>query len=271
MACFAVLGAWVACLELQVIAIPGLQLGPVFGDYAHNVIEVLAGAALPRRRLAGAARADRVAADRHRRARVGARQPLLHGRPLRPRVAADPLAGRRRLPPLPGARDGRRASRSCAPAPRTCRTTLWTDGVDRRARGHRGQRRDRSSRPRSTTSSGKTMVVATDARLPAHRPAADRRRRRRAGGHGLAAGPHLGAARRRHRRCSGSPTPSTSSSRCSGTLQSPAWYDIGWSLGLLLVALASWQPAVVRRPAAPDGLRFISVPLGLRRRSAWRC
>jgi hypothetical protein len=42
-AVFAVLAAWIVCLELQVLAIPGLQLGPVFGDYAHNVIEVLAG------------------------------------------------------------------------------------------------------------------------------------------------------------------------------------------------------------------------------------
>ena len=47
-----------------------------------------------------------------------------------------------------------------------------------------------------------------------------------------------------------------------GTLQPPAWYDICWTLGLLIVALASWQPAVVRRPAAPDGVRFISAPLG---------
>ena len=47
-----------------------------------------------------------------------------------------------------------------------------------------------------------------------------------------------------------------------GTLQSPAWYDICWTLGLLIVALASWQPAMVRRPASPDGLRFISAPLG---------
>src|SRR4051794_38003818 len=43
MTVFALLGAWVACLELQVVAIPGLELGPVFGDYAHNVIEVMAG------------------------------------------------------------------------------------------------------------------------------------------------------------------------------------------------------------------------------------
>ena len=43
MTVFAVLGVWIVCLELQVVAVPGLQLGPVFGDYAHNVIEVMAG------------------------------------------------------------------------------------------------------------------------------------------------------------------------------------------------------------------------------------
>ena len=47
-----------------------------------------------------------------------------------------------------------------------------------------------------------------------------------------------------------------------GDVPAPAWFDIGWTLGLLLVALASWQPAVVHQPSAPDGLRFISVPLG---------
>ena len=51
----------------------------------------------------------------------------------------------------------------------------------------------------------------------------------------------------------------------TGTLSSPSWYDIGWSLGLLLVAFASWQPAVVRRPAVPDGLRFISRAARVRR------
>src|SRR3954452_14123325 len=43
MALFAVLGAWVAILELQVLEVPGLSLGPVTSDYAHNAIEVLAG------------------------------------------------------------------------------------------------------------------------------------------------------------------------------------------------------------------------------------
>jgi hypothetical protein len=40
---FAALGAWIALLELQVLLVPGLDGGPLFGDYAHNVIEVLAG------------------------------------------------------------------------------------------------------------------------------------------------------------------------------------------------------------------------------------
>ena len=48
----------------------------------------------------------------------------------------------------------------------------------------------------------------------------------------------------------------------TGTYAAPAWFDIGWTLGLLLIALASWQPAVVHQPSTPDGLRFISVPLG---------
>src|SRR5512132_4034038 len=43
MAAFAILGAWVGILELQVLVFPGLSLGPVTGDYAHNAIEVLAG------------------------------------------------------------------------------------------------------------------------------------------------------------------------------------------------------------------------------------
>jgi two-component system, cell cycle response regulator len=48
----------------------------------------------------------------------------------------------------------------------------------------------------------------------------------------------------------------------NGTYSAPEWFDLGWSLGLLLVALASWQPPAVHRPTSPDGLRFISVPLG---------
>ena len=43
--------------------------------------------------------------------------------------------------------------------------------------------------------------------------------------------------------------------RCS----SPSWYDIGWSLGLLLVALASWQPA---GGATARGARRAALHLG---------
>ena len=53
-----------------------------------------------------------------------------------------------------------------------------------------------------------------------------------------------------------------------GTLQSPAWYDICWTLGLLIVALASWQPAMVRRPASPDGAALHLRPARVRRRRA---
>src|SRR6188472_66948 len=41
--CFGLLLAWVAMLEAQVLFLPDLGAGPVFGDYAHNVIEVVAG------------------------------------------------------------------------------------------------------------------------------------------------------------------------------------------------------------------------------------
>ena len=153
--------------------------------------------ALPRRGLAGAARADGVAADRHRRARVGARQPLLHGRPLRPRGAADPVARRRRLPPLPGARRSRRLRPRAGPHPRRADDAL-DRRRDRRPGGHRGQRRDHLP-DRVRQHQRQAGRGRDDARLPGRRSHPDRRGRRLAVGHGLAPGPHVGAARRRHR------------------------------------------------------------------------
>jgi two-component system, cell cycle response regulator len=47
-----------------------------------------------------------------------------------------------------------------------------------------------------------------------------------------------------------------------GVYVAPSWFDIGWTLGLLLVAAAAWQPADRRRPEVAEGLRFIAVPLG---------
>src|SRR3954471_4257844 len=44
------------------------------------------------------------------------------------------------------------------------------------------------------------------------------------------------------------------------TYEAPAWFDIGWTLGLMLVALASWQPVAVRRARRPEGRRLISAP-----------
>ena len=52
---FAVLAAWLVVLECLVVFAPDLDAGPVFGDYAHNVIEVTAGLLC----LAGAVRASR--------------------------------------------------------------------------------------------------------------------------------------------------------------------------------------------------------------------
>ena len=103
----------------------------------------------------------------------------------RARAAAQPHARRARH--AVGRRHHRRARRLGAPAPRS------------------------SSRPSQESASGQALEVAVDLAYPIAdlRPA--RRDRRRARRHRLAARPHLGAAARRRRRRSGSPTRSTSS------------------------------------------------------------
>ena len=192
---FAVLGAWLVVLECQVVFVPDLTPG------RSSATTPITSSRWPPGCCASAApggrsASERVGAGRRRRARVGARQPLLHGRPLRPRVAADPLARRRRLPPLPGARADRRAALARARS-HDVPKTLWTDG---------------SIAALAVTAVSAAVVFQTaldnvvgqDAggrdrpRLPAHRPGADRRDRRRAGRDRLAPGPHLGDARRRH-------------------------------------------------------------------------
>jgi two-component system, cell cycle response regulator len=47
-----------------------------------------------------------------------------------------------------------------------------------------------------------------------------------------------------------------------GTYESGGWFDAGWWAGLLLIALAAWQPPPPRRTrCAPDSLRLIAAPL----------
>ena len=224
-------GAWVAAAyELQVVALPGLSLGPLSSRFAHDVV------AAARRRCSasaapGSARRERtrLAADRRRRARLDARRDLLHRRPLGRESTADPVARRRRLPALPAARARRRARAAARRARATCRATLWVDGVDRRAR---------ASPPSSAAIVFETVLDARRgraaggrhrARLPAHRPGPARRRRRRAGRHRLAAGPHLGAARA----SASSPFWLADSlylvaHRRRAPTSAGGWFDIGW-------------------------------------------
>ena len=262
MACFAVLGAWVAVLELQVVAIPGLcSSGPVTSDYAHNVIEVLAGLLC----LGGAWQARR---EQTAWLLIGigvlawALGNLYYTVVLydmeSPPIPSPADAGFLLFPVLG---DGRRARAGAGAHPRRAEDAV-DRRLDRRARGHRGQRRDRRSRPRSTTSAASRSAVATALAYPLTDLVLigvavgalvgtgwrlDRTWVLLAAGIGVVLARRLALPRRDAPRAR---TPS------------PAWFDIGWTLGLLLVALASWQPAVVRRPGAPDGLRFISVPLG---------
>ena len=80
---------------------------------------VARGGRLPRARASRvAARAARLAADRRRRARLGARRDLLHGGPVDATRPADPVARRRRLPALPAARARRHARAAARPRPR---------------------------------------------------------------------------------------------------------------------------------------------------------
>src|SRR5215210_7731786 len=258
MSLFAVLGGWVACLELQVVAIPGLQLGPVFGDYAHNVIEVLAGVLC----LAGAwqSRRERTAW-------------LLIGLGVLAwalgNIYYTAVLYDMEDPPIPSPADVGfllfpvlamvgvlalvRARTRDVPK------TLWTDG---------------SIAALAITSvsaaiifdtalgaaSGKPLAVATALAYPVTDLVMI----------GVCVGALASTGWRLDRTwvllAVGIAVFWLADSlylvqTATGTYSAPAWFDIGWTLGLMLVALASWQPAAVRRPAVPEGLRFISVPL----------
>ena len=194
---FAVLGAWVVGLELQVIAIPGLRLGPVFGDYSHNVIEVLAGVLC----LGGAWQARR---EQTAWLLIGIGVLAWALGNLYYTVVLYDLEA----PPIPSPADVgfllfpvlARAGVFALVRARTrdVPTALWIDGAIAAlavtARQLRDRLPDRVRERQRQAGRGRH-----DARLPGLRPHPDRRRRRRALGHRLAPGPHVGPARRRHR------------------------------------------------------------------------
>src|SRR3954468_10163993 len=258
MALFAVLGAWVAILELQVLVVPGLSLGPVTSDYAHNAIEVLAGLLC----LGGAWQARR---EQNAWLLIGIGVLAWALGNLYYTVVLYDMES----PPIPSPADAGfllfpvlamigvlalvRARTRDVPK------TLWTDGsiaalaitavsaaiVFETALG---------------AAQGKPVAVATALAYPLTDLVLI----------GVSVGALASTGWRLDRTwvllALGIGVFWLADSlylvqTAQGTYSAPAWFDIGWTLGLLLVALASWQPAVVRRPQLPEGLRFIAVPL----------
>jgi two-component system cell cycle response regulator len=259
MCAFAVLGAWVACLELQVVALPGLQLGPVFGDYAHNAIEVLAGVLC----LGGAWQARREQAA-WLLVGVGVLAWAL-GNVYYTAVLYD-----LEDPPIPSPADvgfllfpllGMVGVLALVRArTRDVPKTLWTDGSIA-ALAITAVSAAIVFETVLDTVDGKPLAVATALAYPLCDLVLV----------GVAVGALATTGWRMDRTwvllAVGIAVFWLADSlylvqTARGTYEAPAWFDIGWTLGLLLVALASWQPAAVRRPSAPDGLRFISAPLG---------
>ncbi len=257
---FGILFAWVAILEAQVLFLPDLQVGPVFGDYAHNAIEVIAGLLC----LAGALRAT----GRERAAW------LLTGTGVEAWALGNlyytVVLYDVESPPIPSLADAgfllfpilaligvilllRARSRNVP-------KTLWTDGSIA-ALAVTALSAAIVFDTALDAAEGKPLAIATSLAYPltdlvligvfVGALASTGWRMDRTwialtlgiGSFWLADSLYLVATAR-------------------GTYEAPAWYDIGWTLGLLLVALAAWQPVQVRRPAVPDGLRFIAVPLG---------
>ena len=259
MALFAVLGAWVAILELQVLVVPGLSLGPVTSDYAHNAIEVLAGVLC----LGGAWQARR---EQNAWLLVGIGVLAWALGNLYYTVVLYDMES----PPIPSPADvgfllfpvlGMAGVLALVRArTRDVPKTLWTDGsiaalaitavsaaiVFETALG---------------AAQGKPLAVATALAYPLTDLVLL----------GVAVGALASTGWRLDRTwvllAVGVISFWLADSlylvqTALGTYAAPAWFDIGWTLGLLLIALASWQPAVVHQPSTPDGLRFISVPLG---------
>ncbi len=259
MIAFAVLGAWVVGLELQVVALPGLELGPVFGDYSHNVIEVLAGVLC----LGGAWQARR---EQTAWLLIGIGVLAWALGNLYYTVVLYDLEA----PPIPSPADvgfllfpllaGAGVFALVRARTRDVPTALWIDGAIA-ALAVTAVSSAIVFQTAFENVSGKPVEVATTLAYPLADLILI----------GVAVGALSATGWRMDRTwvllAAGIATFWLADSfylveSLLGTLQSPAWYDICWTLGLLIVALASWQPAMVRRPASPDGLRFISAPLG---------
>jgi two-component system, cell cycle response regulator len=256
---FVLLGAWVAGLELQVVALPGLSLGPVLGDYAHNVIEVLAGVLC----LGGAWQARR---EQTAWLLIGIGVLAWALGNLYYTVVLYDLEA----PPIPSPADvgfllfpvlaGVGVFALVRARTRDVPTTLWIDGAIA-ALAVTAVSAAIIFQTAFDNVSGKPVEVATALAYPVTDLILI----------GVAVGALSATGWRLDRTwvllAAGIATFWLADSlylveSLTGTLKSPAWYDICWSLGLLTVALAAWQPHVARPAAMPDGLRFISAPLG---------
>ena len=147
---------------------PGLDVGPLFSRFAHDVVLLIAAlVCLARARLVAAA--ERLAwlligagvlawtfGEIYYTAVLWTRREL-----------ADPVARRRRLPALPAARARRHRSLLLrARARARAATRCWVDGLDRRARRRRAQRRDRLRDRARQRRRATPLAVATEPRLP---------------------------------------------------------------------------------------------------------
>ena len=256
---FAALAAWLLALEAKVVLVPDLDAGPLLGDYAHNVMEVAAGLLC----LGGAVRASR---ERLAWALIGsgvlawALGNLYYTAVLydvdEPPIPSLADAGFLLFPVL--ALTG--ALLLARTRARNLPKTLWTDGLIA-ALAVTSVSAAIVFETALHAAEGKPLAVATSLAYPLTDLVLI----------GVIVGALAGTGWRLDRTwvplALGVLTFWLADSlylvqTAQGTYSAPAWFDNGWTLGLLLIAFASWQPADRRRPAVPETLRFIAVPLG---------
>ena len=255
---FAVLAAWLVALECLVVLAPDLDAGPLFGDYAHNVIEVAAGLLC----LAGAWRAKR---ERLAWALIGTGVLAWAFGNLYYTVFLYDVEA----PPIPSPADGgfllfpvlalvgllllARARGRNLPK------TLWTDGLIA-ALAVTSVSAAIVFETALDAAVGQPLVVATGLAYPLTDLVLI----------GVIVGALAGTGWRLDRTwvplALGVLTFWLADSlflvqTAEGSYTAPSWFDIGWTVGLLLIAFAAWQPADRRPPAIPESLRFIAVPL----------